>query len=382
MFKSHSGHENSFHELLFLTNIGRDVSRDIVRDAFLEAITEEDAERRTYAMGIILNGLMAKGPTDDEVAGLLDATFSMDQFKPNERKNFPSSHKTITVAGSGKKGFKTVNISSLACIVASCYDNITILKLCSPSTSSTTGSQDLFTGIGGNIDITPEELDKQTQLLGIGFYPVEHVLPHFASVYSGHYYAPHALSFALAAMTCRYKTDYLLYGLSHPNLSLSLDMFKRYGYPHALVVSSTFDGIHYIDEMLDQSGVGVQGYRNLEELNPRRSSVNLGDELGIIYSESVRDAIAQDEDKETNIVKGLSGLYVGSTLSMQVAINAALILLAAEMGGNFKDLFDACLKIIESGRPVEKLRNLVKASNGDENLLNEYLTKAKIGHAL
>lgn len=378
MFKGHLTQENSFHELLFLTNIGRDVSRHIARDAFLSAITEQNAERRTYAMGMILNGLMAKGPTDDEIAGLLDATFSMDEFKPHERKKFSSPHKTITVAGSGKKGFKTVNISSMACIVASCYGNITILKLCSPSASSTTGSQDLFTSIGGNIDVDPLTLDKQTRLLGVGFYPVEHVLPRFASVYSGHYYAPHALSFALAAMTCHYKTDYLLYGLSHPNLTLSLDLFRRYDYPHALVVSSTFDGIHYIDEMLDQSGVGVQGYRNLEELNPRRSSINLSDELGLIYSESVRDAISQDNDKESNVIKGLSGLYAGSTLSSQIAINAALILFTAEMDGSFKNLFEVCLKIIESGEPIKKLRNLVKTSGGDEQLLDQYLIKAKL----
>lgn len=377
MFIGESSKENSFNELLFLTNIGRDVSKDIAYDAFIGAITENNPERRTYMMGMILNGLMAKGPTDDEIVGLLDAAFSMDEFNPEERKNFPSANKTITVAGSGKKGFKTVNISSLACIIASCYDNITILKLCSPSTSSTTGSQDFFTSIGGKIDVSQEALDKQTQLLGVGFYPVERVLPRFASVYSGHYFAPHALSFALAAMTCLYKTDYLLYGLSHPNLSLSLELFRRYGYPHALVVTSTFDGIHFIDEMLDQSGVGIQGYRDLEELNPRRATINLGDELGLIYGKSVRDAISQDEDKESNIIKGLSGLFGGSTLSLQLAINAALILLAANTEQNFKLLFEACLKIINTGKPIEKLRSLVEASGGDKELLNEYLKKAK-----
>lgn len=214
MFGSKLDYESPFHELLFLTNIGRSVSKEVVYDAFLNALKDPNPEQRTHTMSMILNGLMAKGPSEDEVSGLLDATFSVDEFKPNERNKFHSSLKTITVAGSGKKGFKTVNISSLACLVAACYGNITILKLCSPSTSSATGSQDFFTKIGGNINLTPERLDEITESLGVGFYPVEHVLPGFASVYSGRYYAPHALSFALAGMTCRYTTDYLLYGLA------------------------------------------------------------------------------------------------------------------------------------------------------------------------
>ncbi len=69
-------------------------------------------------MGILLNGLMAKGPTKEEVRGLLDAAFTMDGFNPEERNYYPSKKKTITIAGSGKKGYKTVNIITPAAIVA------------------------------------------------------------------------------------------------------------------------------------------------------------------------------------------------------------------------------------------------------------------------
>ncbi|HHU06730.1 MAG TPA: hypothetical protein GXZ59_00080 [Clostridiaceae bacterium] len=57
---------------------------------------------------------MAKGATEEEVSALLDAAFNIDGFNPLTRPAFPSSKKTITVAGSGKKGLKTVSISSLA----------------------------------------------------------------------------------------------------------------------------------------------------------------------------------------------------------------------------------------------------------------------------
>lgn len=60
MFGSKLVHESPFHELLFLTNLGRNVSKDVVYDAFLDALNESDPEQRTHTMSMILNGLMAK----------------------------------------------------------------------------------------------------------------------------------------------------------------------------------------------------------------------------------------------------------------------------------------------------------------------------------
>ena len=69
-------------------------------------------------MGMLLNEIMAKGATLEEVCSLHDAAFHVDRFNPTIRPKFPSKQKTITVADSGKKGQKTVNISSHASVVA------------------------------------------------------------------------------------------------------------------------------------------------------------------------------------------------------------------------------------------------------------------------
>lgn len=207
---------------------------------------------------------MAKKPTVQEITGLLDAVFEYDNFDYINRPYFPSKNVTVTVAGSGKKGFKTVNISSLSSFVAACCDT-TIIKLCSPSTSSSTGSQDLISILGGGEDWwCKNDMKSVAQEIGIGFFPVEAVFPRFASIYSGRFYAPHALSFALAGMASNFKTNRMLYGLSHPNVSLSVDIYRHYRTPHVMVISSTFDGIHYMDESTSIGSTLVEGYKSFE----------------------------------------------------------------------------------------------------------------------
>ncbi|MCA9336956.1 hypothetical protein KC955_03785 [Candidatus Saccharibacteria bacterium] len=328
-------------------------------------------------MGMLLNGIMAKGATLEEVSALLDAAFHVDRFNPTTRPKFPSKQKTITVAGSGKKGQKTVNISSLASVVAACHGGITILKLCSPSTSSVTGSQDFFTILGGKVQESSEQIMKNTLETNLGFFPVEDVLPKFASMYSGWYFAPHAMSFALAGMACRYKTDYLFYGLAHPNVSLSVNTFRHYGYPQALVASSTQDGTHYIDEIISQCGVSMQGYRSLKNHSPRKSYFYVDNEVQPITTEPIQKIIGQLPDQDKNIIKGLSALCGNAPLAQQVAINTATIFVAAEMYGTFTEAYEKAQSIINSGAPIKKLRELIRVSGGDTKVLDDFLHNAK-----
>lgn len=365
------------HEALFTTNLGRSVDYDTVYEAFSLTLAEKDTTKRTFMMGMLLNGIMAKGATEEEVSALLDAAFHIDQFNPITRPKFPSQQKTITVAGSGKKGQKTVNISSLASVVAACHGGVTILKLCSPSTSSVTGSQDFFTMLGGNARHSPEQITKNTIKTNLGFFPVEDVLPKFASMYSGWYFAPHAMSFALAGMACRYKTDYILYGLAHPNVTLSVNMFRHYGYPQALVVSSTHDGIHYIDEIISQCGVSVQGYRSLKNRCPRKSYFYVDNEVQPITTEPIQKIIGQLPDQEENIIKGISAFYGNAPLAQQVAINAATVLVAAEIYDTFTEAYEKALSIIKSGAPIKKLQEIIRVSGGDSIVLEGFLRKAK-----
>lgn len=368
---------NPLHEILFATNLGRHSDKETVRAAFSNALAESDPEKRAHAMGMLLNGIMAKGPTKDEVIGLLEAAFAIDDFHPAQRPKFASDKKTITIAGSGKKGFKTVNLSSLAAIVAACQGDLTILKLCSPSTSSVTGSQDFFSLIGGKQAASWDELAEQTVQSNMGFFPVESVLPRFASVYTGWYYAPHAMSFALAGLTCRYKTDYMYYGLAHPNVTLSAEVFRSFDYQHVMVAASTYDGVHYVDELLSQCGVSLQGYRGDTMINPQSAPLYVDNEVDILCTTPTHQVVSQAATQDENIIKGLSAYYSNKDLAVQVAINAAAYLVAAEVCTDFKTAFVKSMAIIDEHQPIAKLRELVELSGGDVATLESFLDKAE-----
>ena len=65
---------------------------------------------------------MAKGPTASEVAALVRAALSLDEFRSfneSEDKTWPpTTAKLISTVGSGKKGVKTINVSTASALVA------------------------------------------------------------------------------------------------------------------------------------------------------------------------------------------------------------------------------------------------------------------------
>ena len=363
-------------EALFSINVNRDLSYELAKEAFLEIFKDKNDQSRELFLVQILNGLMAKKPTVQEVTGLLDAVFEYDNFDYKKRTFFKSNKTTITVAGSGKKGIKTVNLSSLSAFVASCFD-VTIVKLCSPSTSSSTGSQDLISILSDCNDWCLKNMESIAQDTGIGFFSVEAVLPKFASIYSGRFYAPHALSYALAGMATNYKTDKMLYGLSHPNISLSVDVFRHYETPQVMVISSTLDGIHYIDESTSLGGTLVEGYKSLDSEPKRQGIMYFGEILGNFKNEKVMASISQEKNQLENITKGLSGL-TGSNpvLEKQIAINAAIILYITT-GGDIVNLYKKCQDVIRSGAPLEKIRCFVSKISGSRKKVDDLIMKAK-----
>lgn len=363
-------------EALFSINVNRDLSYELTKEAFLEIFDDKNAQSRELFLVQILNGLMAKKPTVQEVTGLLDAVFEYDNFDYRKRPFFKSEKTTITIAGSGKKGMKTVNLSSLSAFVASCFD-ITVIKLCSPSTSSSTGSQDFISILSGCNDWCSNDMETITKNTGIGFFSVEAVLPKFAAIYSGRFYAPHALSYALAGMATNYKTDKLLYGLSHPNIGLSVDVFRHYQTPQVMVISSTMDGIHYIDESTSIGGTFVEGYKSLDSEPRRQGVMYFGEILGNCENENVIACISQEKDQTENIIKGISGLTgSNSVLEKQIAINAAIILYLT-VGGDVVNLYDKCREVIKSGAPLEKIRTFISKIGGNRQKVDDLIVKAE-----
>lgn len=364
---------HSVKELLYRLNVNSDYDIVLLENAFKEILEVQDNNVRNTLLGSLLTSLMTKNPTKEEITTLLKVAFSVDNYNPFDRKlvDIGENKKTVTIVGSGKKGIKTINISTASAFLAASLGAY-IVKPGSFSTSSITGSADFIEMIGANKNLTSDESVSILKKCGFAFFCIEDIIPKFDKIYGGNFYVPHVLSFGLAALVCPIKTDVLLYGLAHPNVELSLNVLKDFGLKNIMVISSTDDNIHFIDEM----GIfgttrligTVDGYNNGELLkfNPLK-------ELGLPKYTS--NDIKQGKNKKDNIkyiLNALSGKGIPAHEDI-ICINCSNILYLSGLVNNLKEGFDLAKKQIKTGQGLRKLEEYVLLTGGNLNKLRKLL---------
>ena len=365
------------YESLYKLNIGLSIDEFQAKSAMLAVLREKDLQKRISLLTMLLNGIMIKGPSVYEIKGLINAALSLDHlFKiPKQEINLPNKELLIGVASSGKKGLKTINITTPACFLAAA-SGAYIAKACSHATSSKTGSTDFLEMIGININIPLNDKIKILQEERISFFSIEDTTPIFAQAYGGVFYAPHAMSFALAGLSLPVKVDALVYGLSHPNVKLSLEVYKEYGFKNVIVFSSSEDGIHYLDEL------PISGYANIIGMKQgvvgQEISANIRETFPFFNPNYCLNDLTEKEKPIDNVIASLSVLRgVGlESHTDAICLNAAPIILLA---GKVKSLNEGYLLAknnLESGKAWNLLLEVVKLYGGDQNKFNNIIYKS------
>ncbi|OGM26646.1 hypothetical protein A3D00_01070 [Candidatus Woesebacteria bacterium RIFCSPHIGHO2_02_FULL_38_9] len=369
---------NQLHEAIYLINVGHNLSEELAYAAFQQVLLMEpgksyESGEKNIFMGVLLNGVMAKGPTVEEVTGFIRAAFSLDGYTPRSLSEIHmegKNNKVIGLAGSGKKGIKTMNVSSCAGIVAASL-GVYIAKPCSSSTSSVTGSAEFIELVGANTDLDSKIMTSVMKKTGLGFYKIENRIPNFNSHYGGLFYAPHVLSFGLAAMILPFRPSNMLYGLAHPNVELSIKVMQRFNYKNAMTVSTTDDGVHFLDE------IGIFGTTSIIGI---RDGV-VGQLIHVQPSEILdlprygRGSIKPGSSVEQNIKLGVDVLAGKGEPAREdiVAVNAGTLLYLAEKAEGLEDGYYKAKREIKSGRPIDKLYEFIKATSGRTRSLSKYL---------
>jgi len=359
-------------ESLYRINVGQSLDEELAYESLRKIFKISKEDIRTSLMSALLNGVMVKGPDIEEVVGLLKAALSPDKIDESKKPRvvLPKGEKLLGYAGSGKKGFKTMNISTPAALLAaSC--GVYIAKACSGATSSIMGSSDLITELGIKIDIPLFENLRILRKCKIAFFSMEKATPRFARLYAGRFFVPHALSFALAGLSLPVKVDHLLYGLAHPNIQLSARVFQRFGYKNVFIVTTTEDGIHYIDEFGISGTAKVVGVK--EGVLGREMSCLPKNELDL-PAYSMND-IRQLEIKENNcqkVIDVLLGRGEGARIDV-VCANAGILLYLAGKAKNLLDGYRQAKYTLKKGKAIEKLYELIKITKGDISKIERFL---------
>ncbi len=147
--------------------------KDVISKVVLkENLTEQEAftsmneimkgEATSSQIGAFLIGLRMKGETIDEITGCAKA------MRENATKVNLGDIYVIDTCGTGGDGGKTFNISSAAAIVAASA-GVKVAKHGNRAVSSNSGSADVLSALGINIDNEPEVASKIIKEKGMAF---------------------------------------------------------------------------------------------------------------------------------------------------------------------------------------------------------------------
>ena len=360
-----------FGAYLHRLNAGQDLTYEEARGYMRMVLGIDDGRQRSAQLGVLLNGFMAKRPTVEEATGVIDAALELDAHHPALRPAHPfAGERVVGMAGSGKKGVKTPNISTPAAIVAAAA-GIKVAKCASAATSSTAGSADTLKNLGVRLSGDRDQTLEVMAACNLGVFEIEQMVPRFDAAYGGLFFAPHVLSLAFPALLLPVRTDHLLYGIAHPDVTLAMDVLRRYHDGDMLVVSSTPDNVRYIDEVGIIGETSVVGVRGLRRGNMRR--LDLGELLGVgPYSLADIRPGATAVDQARIVVEVLAGRS-HRALANLVAVNAATLIFLGTSQHTLPEAFELAREVLASGAALARLRDLARLSGGTDEPIRRWL---------
>ncbi|MDK1082246.1 MAG: anthranilate phosphoribosyltransferase [Anaerolineae bacterium] len=328
-----------------------------------KAITNTDlsTEEAEEAMNIIMTGkatdaqisaylvaLRMKGETISEITGSVRAMRSIAvKVKLADR-----SDPVYDIVGTGGDGAHTFNISTAAAFVAAGAGR-TVAKHGNRAASSKCGSADVLAALGVNLELSPEQVGKAIDEIGIGFMfaPKFHPAMKYA-IGPRKEIAQRTIFNILGPLTNPANADIQLTGVFDPDLTEPL--------------------AHVLNDLGSKAALVVYGNGGTDELTPcgpnrvshlKDGAVSTYDldpaEFGMPKA-TIEDLKGGTAEESATMMRDLfSGKLKGARRDA-VVLNAGAAM-AAETG-DFKSAMSEATASIEDGKAQEKLNALVEFS--------------------
>ncbi len=296
-------------------------------------------------LGAFLTALSIKGETSDEIAGLAAV---MREKAIQVKVEGP----LLDIVGTGGDGLNTFNVSTAASFVAA-GAGLKVAKHGNRAATSLCGSADVLENLGVKISLTAEQVQQCIQEVGIGFMfaPAFHPAMKYAAG-PRREIGIRSVFNILGPLTNPAHAQYQVIGV--PNAALAekiVPALVQLGARHALVVNGAngMDEITVTDNSFIweiKSGQPVARY----VISPADFDMTRADANALKGGSPEENAAAL-----TEILKGEKG-----PLRDTVVLNAAAALLAGDRVENLKQGAVLAKNIIDSGRALDKLKNLVQ----------------------
>jgi len=260
----------------------------------------------------------------------------------------------VDTCGTGGDKVKTFNISTISAFVAS-GAGVPIAKHGNRSVTSKAGSADLLEALGVNLNLTPEQVEKLIEEIGIGFM--------FAPLFHGamkHAIGPRkeigirTVFNILGPLTNPAEAEAQVLGVFSPELTeVMAEVLGKLGVKRALVVH----GLEGLDE------ISIAGETKVSELNNGKvESYTLTPEDFGIKRADIKDVLGSSAEENARVALSILRDKENSAKRDIVVINSAAAVYVAGKAKSFEEAAKIAQEAIDSGRAYEKLKALVDRS--------------------
>lgn len=328
-------------------------------------IDEQDlsVEEMTTVMDLIMTGqatdaqiggflvaLRMKGETVDEIAAAAKVMRSLSA------KVDVKAERTIDTCGTGGDGAGIFNVST-ACAFIAAAAGATVAKHGNRSVTSSSGSADLLEAAGVNLDLSPEQVGRAIDEVGVGFmFAVKH---HGAMKYAigpRKELAVRTIFNILGPLTNPAASKHQVLGVFDKDLVKPLaEVLQKLGSEHVLVV--------HAEDGLDELSIAGKSY--VAELkNGEISCYEVEPEDFDLSRGSLSDMVVDSAEASLALIKAVfSGNKADdskvATASDMLALNAGAAIYAADITATLAQGVSLAQDVIASGQALEKFNEFI-----------------------
>lgn len=337
-------------ELLFRDALQSLIDRkDFTHEQMLAVMRQVmSGELTPVQIASLLVGLRMKGETVDEISAAAEVMREL-----SSKVSVKDGAHLIDTCGTGGDGIQTFNVSTVSAFVAAAA-GARVAKHGGRSVSSTCGSADVLEALGMNVNLTPAQVAKCVDEIGIGFMfaPNHHsAMRHAAPVRRE--LGVRTLFNLLGPLTNPAGAKRQVMGVFHRDLTgLLARVLQRLGSEHVLVVHGadgmdeiSFAGDTYVAELKDGQ---VKEY----VLNPQQFGLPLHD---------VQSIRVQNAEQSRQIALAVLAGETGPARDI-VLLNAGAAIYVAGLVANLTAGIACASRVIDSGDAKNKLQQLIVLS--------------------
>ena len=321
--------------------------REIFHDEMLHIVRRiMSGELSQVMMAALITGLRVKKETIGEITAAAEV---MREF--STKVHVVDKTHLVDIVGTGGDGSNTFNISTCSMFVAAAA-GAKVSKHGGRGVSSKSGSADVMESLGINIQLSPQEIARCIEQVGVGFMFAPNHHPAMKNV------APvrkelgiKTIFNLLGPLTNPASAPNILMGVFHPDLvGIQVRALQRLGAEHAVVVYGK-DGM---DEVSLGAATLVGELQNGEiseyEIHP--------EDFGMLMA-SNRALRVETAEQSKDMLLGVLDNVPGAAKDI-VILNAGVALYAANVVDSMAEGISRARAAIESGAARTKLSQLVE----------------------